>query len=350
MPYRIAINGYGRIGRSILRAMLKRPDTNGLVLAAINEPADPEAIGLLTRYDSNHGRIDRPVSLQPDHLLVNGQPIQLLPGVDAAEAPWDDLGIDLVLECSGLYADRAAGQAHLDAGARRVLFSQPGTPDLGLTVIKGFNDNRVTPEHTLLSAGSCTTNCLIPALDVLQSRFGLVRGTATTLHSAMNDQPVSDTLNGNALRLGRAALNAMMPVDTALGRGIERLMPELAGRVDCLHIRVPTTAVSALDIAFEVEQPTSSMAVRAAFMDAAEGPWRDVLGACADPVSSVDFAGDPRSAIVDLTQIRVIDGHLVKLLCWFDNEWGFANRMIDLAIQLSRLKSAESTPSLSTLH
>jgi len=336
MGARVAINGYGRIGRSILRAMHERSDTAPLQVTAINEPADPQAIELLTRYDSNHGPFGRPVFFDSGHLSVDDHPIQLLPGLEPAALPWRELGIDLVLECSGLPADRVVGQAHLDAGSRRILFSQPATPDLDLTVIHGFNHQAIRATHRILSAGSCTTNCLLPLLDILQARFGFEHGTATTLHAAMNDQPVTDTLRSNNLRLTRAALNGMVPVDTALARGITRLKPELEGRIDCTHLRLPTTAVSAMDITVVVKQPTTRAAVTQALTEAASGPWQALVGVCDDPVSSVDFAHDARSGIVDLTQIRVVNDRVVKLLCWFDNEWGFANRMIDIALQLNQ--------------
>ena len=337
MGYRIAINGYGRIGRSLLRAVLERADCQALSIVAINEPADPEAIALLTRYDSNHGRLGRSVTLKPGQLVIDHHVIQLLPGLAPEELPWRELDIDLVLECSGCPADRAVAQTHLDAGARRVLFSQPATPDIDLTVVRGFNDSDLRPTHRIVSAGSCTTNCLVPMLDILQTEFGLVHGAATTLHAVMNDQPVSDTLSGASLRHVRAALNAVIPVDTALERGIARLMPKLEGKLDCLHLRVPTTTVSAMDVTFTLAQATSTAAVRSAFMDASEGRWRGLFGTCSDPVSSIDFAGDARSGVIDLTQIRVVDDQLVKLIAWFDNEWGYANRMVDIALQLKAL-------------
>lgn len=335
MGARVAINGYGRIGRSILRALHERNDTGALTLAAINEPADPDAIALLTRYDSTHGRLGRPVTLSADHLHVDNHPIRLLPGLDPAECPWQDLEIDLVLECSGLPADRAAGKAHLAAGANRILFSQPATPDLDITAIHGFNHGEIRPSHRILSAGSCTTNCLLPVLDIIQTAFGLRHGTASTLHAAMNDQPVTDTLNSNSLRLTRAALNGMVPVDTALAKGIARLKPELEGHIACTHLRLPTTAVSAMDITLITEQSITESGVIDALREAAEGPWAGIMGVCEDPVSSVDFAHDPLSGVIDLTQVRVADGQVVKLLCWFDNEWGFANRMVDLALQIA---------------
>ena len=333
MAFRIAINGFGRIGRSILRAMQQREDSSMLEIAAVNEPANPEAIALLARYDSNHGTFTGNVELLPGGLRVGEQTIRLLPGVAAADAPWREQQIDLVMDCSGQPGTRALADAHLTAGAGRVLFSQPAASDVDMTVIPGFNHDNLKPDHRILSAGSCTSNCIIPVLDVLGSAFGIRHGTVTTIHSAMNDQPVSDTLDGDQLRLNRAALNAVMPVDTALARGITRLMPDLEGRFECLHLRVPTSMVSAMDLTLEVDSTATAAEVLGCLNNAANGHYLRILGTCPDPVSSLDFAHDPRSVIVDLTQLRVIDNRVIKLLCWFDNEWAFANRMIDIALQ-----------------
>ena len=333
MAYRIAINGFGRIGRTVLRAMQQRGDTEALEIMAINEPADAESIALLTRYDSNHGTLAEDVSLMSDGMRVGIQPVKLLPGVNPADAPWSELRIDMVMECSGQPGTRALAEEHLHAGAGRVLYSQPASADVDMTIIPGFNHRKLRSGDRILSAGSCTSNCIIPVLDTLGTAFGIRRGTVTTIHSAMNDQPVSDTLSGNRLRLNRAALNAVTPVNTALDRGIARLMPDLDGRFECLHLRVPTTMVSTLDLTLEVSSQASAADVLECLNSAANGRYRDILGVCADPVSSLDFAHDPRSGIVDLTQLRVIDNQLIKLICWFDNEWGFANRMIDIALQ-----------------
>lgn len=339
MAYRIAINGFGRIGRSVLRAMQQRRDAAGLEIAAINEPADPESIALLTRYDSNHGTLAEQVTLSPDGMRVGNQSITLLPGVEPADAPWSGLGIDMVMDCSGQPGTRALAGAHLSAGAGRLLYSQPASADVDMTVIPGFNHRDLRSGHRILSAGSCTSNCIIPVLDILGSAFGIRRGTVTIIHSAMNDQPVSDTLSGDRLRLNRAALNAVTPVNTALDRGIARLMPALDGRFQSLHLRVPTSMVSTLDLTLEVEGEASAANVLECLNTAVNGQYQGIVGACADPVSSLDFAHDPRSGIVDLTQLRVIDDQLIKLICWFDNEWAFANRMIDIALQTAGLQT-----------
>lgn len=332
---RLAIHGYGRIGRSILRALLARDDTRQLTLVAINEPASAEAIALLTRYDSQHGRLHQSLEIGEDWIAIDGQRIQLYPGLPPEQLPWADLGVDLVLDCSGQPGSRHAANQHLQAGAGKLLYSQPASSDVDLTLIPGFNQSALSTEHRILSAGSCTTNCLIPILDCLDSGFGIERGTVTTIHSAMNDQPVSDTLKGDELRLTRGALNAMQPVDTALARGVERLLPTIGRHLECLHLRVPTAAVSAMDISIQCRQDVSISMVAECLFEATQNSYAGIMDICEDPVSSVDFAHDPHSVVVDLTQLRVADQRMIKLLCWFDNEWGFANRMIDIARQIA---------------
>ena len=351
MAFRIAINGYGRIGRSVLRALHRRSAAAQVEIVAINEPADPESIALLTRYDSNHGTLDERVELTPAGLRVGEKPIALLPGIEPPDTPWAEKRIDLVMDCTGEPGTRARATAHLEAGAGRVLYSQPASADVDLTVIHGFNHRALKPAHRIVAAGSCTSNCIIPVLDVLTKAFGIERGAVTTIHSAMNDQPVSDTLRGDHLRLNRAALNAVTPVNTALERGIARLMPALEGCFECLHLRVPTSMVSAMDLSLEMSRDVTRAEVLACLNDAVNGRYAGILGACADPVSSLDFAHDPRSAIVDLTQLRVVDGRLLKLVCWFDNEWAFAERMIDIALQMAGFESpGPRPPGLTLVH
>ncbi len=335
MTLRIAINGYGRIGRSLLRAAHTRADTAALEFVAINEPAHPDAVAHLTRYDSAHGRFPGEVAITDGRLCADGYTLELLPGLPAAELPWQTLGIDLVMECSGQPGTRASASEHLMAGAQRVLFSQPASADVDLTLIMGFNQSQRSTQQQILSAGSCTTNALIPVLDTINSTLGLQRVASTTIHAAMNDQPVTDSFVGQDPRRFRSALNAVVPMDTALARGVTRLMPGLEGKVECLHLRVPTTTVSALDLTLETTQPTDVDAVKAALQASCNQAYQGILALCHDPVSSVDFAHDAHSVIVDATQIRVIDNHWVKLVGWFDNEWGFAHRMLDIALAIA---------------
>ncbi|WP_227367462.1 type I glyceraldehyde-3-phosphate dehydrogenase [Halomonas sp. M20] len=338
MPLRIAINGYGRIGQCVLRALVERNNAN-LQVVAINELSDLETIAYLTRYDTTHGRFPGRIDTREERLIINGHSISVVSEADPAKLPWSELEIDLVVECSGSFKDRATAQQHLDAGAKRLLFSQPAEADMDLTLVGGINERELQPGMRILSAASCTTNCLVPILTVLDEALGIEHGVTTTIHSAMNDQPVIDAYNKTSLRLTRSAMHSIVPVDTGLARGIERLMPRLAGRFECLHMRVPTINVSAMDMAICVRGETTATAVNALLRDASENRLAGLLGYTEEPMASVDFNHDPRSGIVDATQTRVAGGHLIKMLSWFDNEWGFANRMLDIAERIATLKS-----------
>ncbi|MCE8021736.1 erythrose-4-phosphate dehydrogenase [Halomonas sp. MCCC 1A11036] len=341
MAQRIAINGYGRIGQCVLRALLERPSNRAgepaLEVVAINELSDLDTIAYLTRYDTTHGRFPGHVATAEGRLIVDGQPIEILTETEPGHLPWSELGIDLVLECSGSFKDRATAERHLDAGAGRLLFSQPAESDVDATIVCGINDGDLRSGHRIVSAASCTTNCLVPVLTVLDEALGIEHGVTTTIHSAMNDQPVIDAYHQTDLRLTRSAMHSIVPVDTSLARGINRLMPHLAGRFECLHVRVPTINVSAMDMAICVRRDTSITEVNALLREACEGPLAGLLGYTEEPMASVDFNHDPRSGIVDATQTRVAGDRLIKLLCWFDNEWGFANRMLDVAQRLAAL-------------
>lgn len=336
MPLRIAINGYGRIGQCVLRALIERSELDFKVVA-INELSNLDTIAYLTRYDTTHGHFPCQVETRDGKLLVDGQPIVILSEEDPERLPWGELEIDLVVECSGSFKDRAAAQRHLDAGAKRLLFSQPAEADVDATIVGGINEHLLTREMRIISAASCTTNCLIPILTVLDEALGIEHGVTTTIHSAMNDQPVIDAYHKTDLRLTRSAMHSIIPVDTSLARGIERLMPELAGRFECLHVRVPTINVSAMDMAISVRRPTHAEEVNALLREASETRLSGRLGYTEEPMASSDFNHDPRSGIVDATQTRVAGGQLIKVLSWFDNEWGFANRMLDVAERIAEL-------------
>ncbi len=344
MAQRIAINGYGRIGQCVLRALMERqatqPDAPRLEVVAINELSDLATITYLTRYDTTHGRFPGQVTAERGHLRVNDHAIRVLSEADPSRLPWGELGIDLVLECSGSFKDRATAERHLAAGAGRLLFSQPAENDVDATIVCGINDATLAAEHRVVSAASCTTNCLVPVLTVLDRALGIEHGVTTTVHSAMNDQPVIDAYHQTDLRLTRSAMHSIVPVDTSLALGINRLMPHLAGRFECLHMRVPTINVSAMDLSICVRRETTAAEVNALLQEASQGPLAGLLGYTEEPMASVDFNHDPRSGIVDATQTRVAGGRLIKLLCWFDNEWGFANRMLDVAQRLAALRPA----------
>ncbi|MFQ3790175.1 type I glyceraldehyde-3-phosphate dehydrogenase [Halomonas sp. A29] len=344
MAQRIAINGYGRIGQCVLRALLERRlNRSGdpmLEVVAINELSDLDTIAYLTRYDTTHGRFPGQVETAEGRMIVDGSPIAILTEPEPAHLPWGEFGIDLVLECSGSFKDRSTAEAHLAAGAGRLLFSQPAESDVDATIVCGINDSELAAEHRIVSAASCTTNCLVPVLTVLDQALGIEHGVTTTVHSAMNDQPVIDAYHQTDLRLTRSAMHSIVPVDTNLARGINRLMPHLAGRFECLHMRVPTINVSAMDLSICVRRNTSAAEVNALLREASTGPLAGLLGYTEEPTASVDFNHDPRSGIVDATQTRVAGNRLIKLLCWFDNEWGFANRMLDVAQRMAALPAA----------
>ncbi|WP_210398124.1 type I glyceraldehyde-3-phosphate dehydrogenase [Motiliproteus sediminis] len=332
MSLRVAINGYGRIGQSVLRALYSRYRDRDIRVVAINELTDIDTIAYLTRYDTTHGRFPLPVERNGQHLLIDGDRIRLLNEADPDRLPWGELGVDLVLECSGAFNDVATAELHLAAGAGRLLFSQPASAEVDATIVYGFNHQRLRADHRIVSNASCTTNCVVPLLDLLQREFGIVKGVTTTIHSAMNDQPVIDSYHHTNLRLTRSALHSIIPVDTGLGRGIDRLLPQLAGRFECVHLRVPTINVSLMDLSLELAADTDAATLNALFRSAAAGALKGLLGYTEEPHASVDFNTDSRSGIVDGTQTRVSGGNLVKILCWFDNEWAFANRMLDVAL------------------
>ena len=331
MPYRIAINGYGRIGQCVLRAIYEGGYRDQLQVVALNELSDIETVSYLTRYDTTHGRFPLPVTHDGENLLINGDAIRVLSEADPTRLPWRAMDIDLVLECSGTFSDRATADLHLASGAGKLLFSQPAQPDVDATVVYGFNDIELRAEQRVVAAGSCTTNCIVPVLDLLDRALGIESGVTTTIHSAMNDQPVIDSYHQTDLRLTRSAMHSIIPVDTGLNRGIERLLPAMSNRFECLHLRVPTINVSVLDIALNVRTPTDAATVNRILRQAADTQLQGLLGYTEEPHASVDFNRDSRSGIVDGTQTRVSGGSLIKLLCWFDNEWGFANRMLDVA-------------------
>lgn len=326
--FRLAINGYGRIGRSVLRALTESAHSHKLQIVAINEPADSETICHLTRYDSTHGRFHGEVSLQGDTLLVNSQPITLTHFDDLQDVRWEN--IDLVLECSGSFNDRKTAELHLARGAKKVLFSQPAESDVDLTVVYGVNQHELGISDRIISCASCTTNGSVPLLKVLNDTIGIECATITTIHSAMNDQPVIDAYHHTDLRKTRSASQSMIPVDTNLAKGIERLLPELTGLLSAQAIRIPTTNVSAMDITVLLQQPVTVVGINAMLKEFA-AQHAGVIAYNDQPLASVDFNHDVHSCIVDATQTRVSGNRLLKLFIWFDNEWAYANRMLDVA-------------------
>lgn len=326
---RLAINGYGRIGRSALRALYESGLRERMVVVAINEPADLATIAHLTKYDTTHGRFPGEVRVEGGALYVNGDRIAVSHHQQLAALPWRALAIDVVLECSGVYDRPEQLRGHLLAGSPRVLLSQPGASEIP-AIVYGVNHGILTGAEALISTASCTTNCIVAVIQALHAAFGIEHGIITTIHSAMNDQPVLDAYHHTDLRKTRAAGQSIIPVDTALAAGIGRVLPALDGRFAAHAMRVPTINVSAMQLAARLARPFTAASVNAALAQAAAGELRGILGYTEEPLASCDFNHDPRSGVVDASQTRVA-GDLVNVLTWFDNEWAYANRMLEVA-------------------
>ena len=337
---RVAINGYGRIGRSVLRAFYERNLHRYMKIVAINELAEPEAMAHLTRYDSSHGRFGEEVRLSQGALEIQDDVIQLFHEPEVLSLPWAELDIDVVLECTGVFSSREQLEKHLTAGAKKVLLSHPGDNDLDATIVYGVNHQQLTGDETLVSNASCTTNCVVPVIEILHRAFNIKCGNITTIHSAMNDQQVIDAYHPD-LRRTRAASQSIIPVDTKLAKGVERILPHFAGKFEAIAVRVPTINVTAMDLSVIVEHKVTVEAVNEVLRNAAEGPLTGILGYTEAPLVSVDFNHDPHSSIIDGTQTRVSDANLIKMLMWCDNEWGFANRMLDTSLYWLKLSQSK---------
>ncbi|RUO63419.1 erythrose 4-phosphate dehydrogenase [Pseudidiomarina planktonica] len=336
---RVAINGFGRIGRSVLRAYFENDWQQRFQIVAINELAAAADMAHLLKYDSSHGRFSFPVQVHNNQLEVAGQNIELSCERELSNLNWRELGVDLVIDCTGVYGSKTDGQSYQQQGIPRVLFSHPGKADVDFTAIYGVNTDAMTSAEQIVSNGSCTTNCIVPVIQVLDQAFGIDSGAITTIHSAMHDQQVIDAYS-NDLRLSRAASRSIIPVDTRLARGIERILPHLAGRMEAIAVRVPTTNVTAMDLSVTLNSDVTLDKVNQVLRDAANNSMQGVVGYCDEPLVSIDFNHDPRSSIVDGTQTRVSHRRLVKVLCWCDNEWGFANRLLDTAqVMLDRAQA-----------
>ncbi|MGL5528422.1 MAG: erythrose-4-phosphate dehydrogenase [Plesiomonas shigelloides] len=334
MTIRVAINGFGRIGRSVLRALYESGKREQMQVVAINELAAPEGIAHLLQYDSTHGRFSRSVCIDGETLDVDGDTIQLLHIRELEQLPWAELQVDVVLDCTGKFGSRADGEAHLRAGAGKVLFSHPADTDIDATVIYGVNHQLLKACDRIVSNGSCTTNCIVPIIKVLDETFGIDSGTVTTIHSAMHDQPVIDAYHSD-LRRTRAAGQSIIPVDTKLARGIGRIFPKFSDRFEAIAVRVPTINVTAMDLSVTLSTDVKVCNVNHALAQAAQGVLRGIVDYTEAPLVSIDFNHDSHSAIVDGTQTRVSGTRLVKTLVWCDNEWGFANRMLDTTLAMA---------------
>ncbi|MCZ6819040.1 MAG: type I glyceraldehyde-3-phosphate dehydrogenase [Calditrichaeota bacterium] len=328
MAIRVGINGFGRIGRNIFRAAKKYGKDN-IEFVAVNDLTDSRTLAHLLKYDSNFGIFEGEVKAEGDELLVGGTAIKVLAIKDPAELPWKDLGVDIAIESTGLFTARENAAKHLDAGAKKVIISAPAkNPDI--TVVFGVNHKKYNPDtHHIISNASCTTNCLTPVAKVVMDNFGIVKGLMTTIHSYTNDQRILD-LPHSDLRRARAAAVSMIPTTTGAARAVAEVLPELKGRMDGMAIRVPTPNVSLVDVVFQLEKTATAEEVNAALKRAAESELKGVLGYTEEPLVSKDFNGDPRSSIVDALSTKVLDGNFAKVLSWYDNEWGFSSRVIDL--------------------
>ncbi len=337
MPVKVAINGYGRIGRNILRALYEAKRTGEISIVAINDLGDANTNAHLTRHDTTHGKFPGTVVVDGDHMLVNGDRIRVLAKRNPAELPWGELGVDVVLECTGLFNSKEKASAHLKAGAKKVVLSAPGGKDVDATIVYGVNHKSLRAAHTVISNASCTTNCLAPLVKPLHEKLGLVQGLMTTIHAYTNDQVLTDVYHSD-LRRARSATQSMIPTKTGAAAAVGLVLPELNGKLDGFAMRVPTINVSVVDLTFTAGRATSVDEVNGILKAASEGELKDILGYNTEPLVSVDFNHDARSSIFDSTQTRVGGGTLVKVLSWYDNEWGFSNRMLDTTLALINAK------------
>ncbi len=325
---KVAINGFGRIGRNVARAILERPDC-GLELVSINDLADAKSNALLFKRDSVHGAFNGSVEVDGNDLIINGKRIHVTAERDPANLPHAAQGVDIALECTGFFTDKESASKHLAAGAKRVLISAPAK-GVDLTVVYGVNHDKLTADHLVVSNASCTTNCLAPFAKVLNDAIGIERGLMTTVHAYTNDQKILDQIHSD-MRRARAAAMSMIPTTTGAARAVGEVLPELKGKLDGSAIRVPTPNVSVVDLTFTPKRDTSVEEVNALLKAAAEGPMKGVLGYSDEPLVSIDYNHCPNSSTIDSLETAVIDGKLVRVLSWYDNEWGFSNRMLDTA-------------------
>jgi glyceraldehyde-3-phosphate dehydrogenase, type I len=333
MAVKVAINGFGRIGRNVLRALVESGRTD-IEVVAINDLGPVETNAHLMRYDSVHGKFPGTVTVSGDTIDVGRGPIKVTAVRNPAELPHADLGVDIALECTGIFTSKDKASAHLTAGAKRVLVSAPAD-GADLTVVYGVNHDRITAEHTVLSNASCTTNCLAPVAFVLNEAIGIEKGFMTTIHSYTGDQPTLDTMHKDLYR-ARAAAMSMIPTSTGAAKAVGLVLPELNGKLDGVSIRVPTPNVSVVDFKFVAKRSTSKDEINAAIKAAADGKLKGVLGYTFDPNVSIDFNHDPHSSTFHMDQTKVMDGTFVRILSWYDNEWGFSNRMADTAVAIGK--------------
>jgi len=336
MTVRVAINGYGRIGRNILRAHYEGGKKNDIQIVAINDLGDAKSNAHLTRYDTAHGKFPGTVAVEGDYMIVNGDKIKVFAQRNPADIPWGELGVDVVLECTGFFTTKEKASAHLKGGAKKVIISAPGGKDVDATVVYGVNHGVLKATDTVISNASCTTNCLAPLAKPLNDKIGIVTGLMTTVHAYTNDQVLTDVMHED-LRRARSATMSMIPTKTGAATAVGLVLPELNGKLDGYAIRVPTINVSIVDLSFISARPTTVEEVNAIMKEASEGALKGILAYNVEPLVSVDFNHNPASSTFDSTLTKV-SGNLVKVSSWYDNEWGFSNRMLDTTMALMSAK------------
>jgi glyceraldehyde 3-phosphate dehydrogenase len=337
MPVKVAINGYGRIGRNILRALYESKRTNEIQIVAVNDLGDAKTNAHLTRYDTAHGPFPVEVGVDGDSLVVGGDRIKVCAERDPSKLPWGQLGVDVVLECTGLFTTKEKAGLHLKAGAKKVIISAPGGKDVDATVVYGVNHKVLKASHTVISNASCTTNCLAPLAKVLHETVGIERGIMTTVHAYTNDQVLTDVYHSD-LRRARSATQNMIPTKTGAAAAVGLVLPELDGKLDGFAVRVPTINVSLVDLTFDAGRATSAKEIDEAVKKASQGALKGVLEYIDEPLVSSDFNHNPASSLYDSSLTKVIEGKLVKVCSWYDNEWGFSNRMLDTTLAFAAAK------------
>ncbi|WP_024299268.1 type I glyceraldehyde-3-phosphate dehydrogenase [Methylomicrobium lacus] len=333
MAIKVAINGYGRIGRNVIRALYESGRTNEIQVVAINDLGDSNTNAHLTKYDSVHGKFPFEVSVDGDYIVINGDRIRVFSERDPSKLPWGELGIDVVHECTGLFTSKAKASAHITAGAKKVIISAPGGNDVDATIVFGVNHKTLKASDTVISNASCTTNCLAPLVKPLHDAIGIEHGLMTTIHSYTNDQVLTDVYHSD-LRRARSATQSMIPTKTGAAAAVGLVLPELKGKLDGFAMRVPTINVSVVDLVFKAKRATSKEEITAVLTAASEGPLKGILVINDLPLVSTDFNHNPASSIFEAPSTYVVDGDFVKVLSWYDNEWGFSNRMLDTTVAL----------------
>ena len=337
MTIKVSINGYGRIGRNILRALYESKRTNEIEIIAINDLGDTNTNAHLTQYDTAHGIFPGTVTVENDNMIINGDKVHVLSERDPSKLPWGKLGVDVVIESTGFFTSKAKAQAHINGGAKKVIISAPGGSDVDATVVYGVNDDVLRSTHTVISNASCTTNCLAPVVKVLHENIGILSGVMTTVHAYTNDQVLTDVYHTD-LRRARSATMSMIPTKTGAAAAVGLVLPELNGLLDGYAVRVPTINVSMVDLSFSAARETTIEEINSLMKQASGGPLKGVLEYNDVPLVSVDFNHNPASSIYDSELSKVINGNLIKVVAWYDNEWGFSNRMLDTTIALMNAK------------